>query len=362
MPSARSVLVTGAAVLAAAGGGATLAGAASSGGSNAVDDHGPHTVNGHSEQALTGTTADRVRRVALAKVPGTVERLETNVDGNAPYEAHIVKSDGISALFAAAGAVLLLWLLRRFPRRWWLAGAGAVVAISVLFSYVSPVVLDPIFNKFDPLPDGALRSDVLDLGKKAGVDIGQVYRIDASRRTTAINAYVTGIGHTKRVVLYDNLIETFGRDQIDSIVAHELGHVRHRDVPRGLLWILIVAPAGVFLMQRLSERWTPKAARLGEGRGTANALAIPGVLFALALVGFAGQMASNSLSRAVERSADAHALNLTRDPAAFIAVERRLAVDNVSEPDPPGWVQILFGTHPTTKDRIGAGLTWSQEH
>jgi STE24 endopeptidase len=274
----------------------------------------------------------------------------------------VAKSDAIGAVFGAAGAMLLLWLLRRFPRRWWIAGAGAVVALSVAFAYVSPVVLDPIFNNFKALPDGPLRSDVLDLSKRAGVDVGQVYSVDASRRTTAVNAYVNGIGHTKRVVLYDNLIDRFSRDQIDSIVAHELGHVRHRDVPRGLLWLLIVAPAGVFLIQRLSERLAPAESRLGAARGSANALAVPAVLLAFGLVSFFAQIASNSLSRSVERSADAHALNLTRDPAAFIAVERKLAVDNVSEPDPPGWVQLLFGTHPTTKDRIGAGLTWAREH
>jgi len=298
---------------------------------------------------LGAVAHDRAREVGLA------------TQGWADWLVDVAKAEGIAALFAAAGAVLLLWLLRRFPRRWWIAGAGAVVAISVLFSYISPVVLDPVFNKFEALPAGQLRSDVLDLARRSGVDVGEVYRIDASRRTTAVNAYVTGIGHTKRVVLYDNLIERFSRDQINSIVAHELGHVRHRDVPRGLLWVLIVAPAGVFLIQRLSERWSPPEARLGEGRATANALAVPSVLLALGLVGFAGQMASNALSRAVERSADAYALNLTDDPASFVAVERKLAVDNVSEPEPPRILQLVFGTHPTTLDRIGAALTWSRE-
>jgi STE24 endopeptidase len=298
---------------------------------------------------LGAVAHDRARDVGLA------------TQGWADWLIDVAKAEGIAALFAAGGAVLLLWLLRRFPRRWWIAGAGAVVAISVMFAYVSPVVLDPVFNKFEALPEGQLRADVLDLAKRSDVDVGEVYRIDASRRTTAVNAYVTGIGHTKRVVLYDNLIERFSRDQINSIVAHELGHVRHRDVPRGLLWVLIVAPAGVFLIQRLAEAWSPAEARLGEGRGTANALAVPGVLLALGLVGFAGQVGSSSLSRSVERSADAYALNLTADPASFVAVERKLAVDNVSEPKPPRILHVLFGTHPTTVDRIGAALTWSRE-
>jgi STE24 endopeptidase len=297
---------------------------------------------------LSAVAHDRARDVGLA------------TQGWVDWLVDVGKAEAVSAVFAALGGMLLLSLLRRFPHRWWVAGAGAVVAISVLFAYVSPIVLDPIFNKFEPLPKGQLRSDVLRLADESDVDVGEVYRVDASRRTTAINAYVTGVGHTKRVVLYDNLIERFSRDQIDSIVAHELGHVRHRDVPRGLLWIVIVAPAGVLLIQRLSERWSPAEARLGEGRGTTTALAIPAVLFALAVVSFAAQVGSNALSRSVERSADAYSLNLTDDPAAFVAVERKLAVDNVSEPEPPRLLQMLFGTHPTTLDRIGAALTWSE--
>jgi STE24 endopeptidase len=274
----------------------------------------------------------------------------------------VAKSTAIGALFAAVGGILLLWLLRRFPRRWWVAGSVAVVAVAVLFSYVSPVVLDPIFNKFEPLPAGQLRSDVLNLARRSNVDVGEVYRVDASRRTTAVNAYVNGIGHTKRVVLYDNLIDRFPRDQVNSIVAHELGHVRHRDVPRGLLWVTIAAPAGVLLIQRLSERWAAPEARLGERRGSATPLAIPVVALALGLVSFLIQIPGNAMSRNVERSADAYALGLTQDPAALIGVQRRLAIDNVSDPDPPRWLRVLFGTHPTTVQRIGAALTWARQH
>jgi STE24 endopeptidase len=272
------------------------------------------------------------------------------------------KSTTIGALFAAGGGLLLLWLLRRFPRRWWVAGSVAVIVIAVLFSYVSPVVLDPIFNKFEPLRAGQLRSDVLELARRSDVDVGEVYRVDASRRTTAVNAYVNGIGHTKRVVLYDNLIDRFPRDQINSVVAHELGHVRHRDVPRGLLWVAIAAPAGVLLVQRLAERVAPPDARLARARGSATPVAIPAVLLALGLVSFLIQIPANALSRAVERSSDAYALTLTRDPAALIGVQRRLAIDNVADPDPPRWVQALFGTHPTTVERIGASLTWARQH
>ena len=118
------------------------------------------------------------------------------------------------------------------------------MAVGVASLWLFPVVIDPIFNRFDKLPPGQLRSDVLTLARKAGVDVGEVYRVDASRRTTAANAYVNGIGHTKRVVLYDNLIEDFPEDQVRMVVAHELGHQKHEDIYRGLAWLAIVAPAG----------------------------------------------------------------------------------------------------------------------
>jgi STE24 endopeptidase len=191
---------------------------------------------------------------------------------------------------------------------------------------------------------------VLDLARRSGVDVGQVYGVNASRQTTGANAYVSGIGTSKRVVLYDTLIDSFSPDQIDSVVAHELGHVKHRDVPRGLLWIAIVALPGMFLVQALTDAIAGSRA----GRGPA---VLPAAGLAVAVVSFALQIPGNALSRRVEGSADAYALRLTRDPAAFIAVERKLAVQNVADPDPPRWLELLFGTHPRTVTRIGYGLS-----
>jgi STE24 endopeptidase len=138
------------------------------------------------------------------------------------------KSTAIGAALTAAGATGLVALMRRFPNRWWIPATGAVLVIEVVFTFLAPVLLAPAFNKFTPLEDGKLRSEVLELGRKAGVDIGQVYRVDASKRSTALNAYVDGIGQTKRVVLYDTLIDSADRARLRSIVAHELGHVHGR--------------------------------------------------------------------------------------------------------------------------------------
>jgi STE24 endopeptidase len=262
------------------------------------------------------------------------------------WAGDVAKSQAIGALFAAGGGALLIVGMRRFGRRWWIPGAAVVVAFGVIITYAGPVVLDPLFNTFKKLPTGQTRSDVLGLARRAGVDVGQVYEIDASRRTSAANAYVNGIGHTKRVVLYDNLLKDFTPAELRLVVAHELGHVRHRDVPRGLLYLLIVTPFGMFAVARLGERLAPRDS-LGMP------VALPGVLLAIALVSTVIQMESNQLSRAVERSADGFALKLTREPDTQIAFQRKIAVKNVSDPDPPGWITFLLGTHPPTIERIG---------
>jgi Zn-dependent protease with chaperone function len=307
------------------------------------------------------------------------------------------KSAGIGAVFAAAGGALLMALIRRFPRSWWAVGAVAVVVISAVFVSYSPVLIDPLFNKFTSLPNSPLRSEILALAHKDGIDVGEVYKVDASRRTTGANAYVNGIGHTKRVVLYDNLLNDFSPDEVRSVVAHELGHVKHRDVPRGLLWLAIVAPAGMLVIQRLTERLAPGEGGAGAGgaagageavagsrrgrrgpgavagsRRAARAAArsrtrpgpavIPAAALSIAVVSFVLNIPGNALSREVERSADGHSLDLDRDPAAFISVERKLALRNLGDPDPPELLQAIFGTHPATVDRIGYALSWAREH
>ena len=193
------------------------------------------------------------------------------------------------------------------------------------------------------------------------MDVGQVYRVDASRRTTAINAYVGGIGHTKRVVIYDNLIEDFPRAQVRSVIAHELGHVHSRDVPRGLLWLALVALPGTFLVQRAGRADRAPRAGAAPGRRPGGPEALPALALSLALVSFGLTCAGNALSRRVEAHADAYALRLTDDPKAFIELERSLTLRNLGDPDPPAITQTLMGTHPTTVERIGFGRRWEQE-
>ena len=264
-----------------------------------------------------------------------------------------VRGAGIALVLAGIGAAALIALQRRLPRLWWLAGAGVVVLYATVSTWLAPVVLAPVFNDFEELPDGPLRERVLELADEAGVDVGEVLRVDASRRGTALNAYVDGIGSSKRVVLYDNLIDDADRAELEGVVAHELGHVAHDDVRRGILFVAIVAPAGMLVVALAG---TALARRGGAQAGTPAAL--PAYALTLAFVAFAIGLAGNQLSRGIERSADAFQLELTDDPQALIDLQRRIAVTNLSDPDPRNALDEVLRSHPSTVQRIGAALAY----
>jgi STE24 endopeptidase len=261
----------------------------------------------------------------------------------------VAKGIAIEVVIVGAGGALLVFLMRRFGRRWWAPAAAIAVTFGVVMTYASPIVLEPLFNRFTPLPAGELRSDVLEMAEQAGVKVGEVYEMDASRRTTAANAYVGGLGATKRVVLYDTLLRDFSPEEVRLVVAHELGHVRYHDVRNGLLYLAIVAPLGMFAVARLAERWAP-------GGGPA---AVPAVALALAVMVPALTIVSNQLSRSVEARADRYSIELTGEPRALIGFQQRIVEQNVSDPEPPRWVSFLLGTHPTAMDRIGQALALS---
>jgi STE24 endopeptidase len=257
----------------------------------------------------------------------------------------VALAGAIGGAIAAAGGAVLVVAMRRLGRRWWVAGAVVVVGYGAAATYLAPVVLDPLFNRFTPLT-GELRADVLELAERAGVEVGEVYEMDASRRTTAANAYVAGLGATKRVVLYDTLLRDFEPREVRLVVAHELAHQANRDLPRGLLFLALVAPFGMLAVARVAERL---GARAGPLAGPA---AVPAVALSIALLVPVTTAISNQLSRAVEIRADLDAIRLTDDAEAMVAFERRITLQNVSDPDPPGWWHALMGTHPTTLERI----------
>jgi STE24 endopeptidase len=262
----------------------------------------------------------------------------------------VAKSSAIETGLATGAGAAIVSLTRRYPRGWWLPASAGAVGVAGLMGTLAPVFLDPVFNRFEPLPAGPVRSDVLELARAVGVSVGEVYEVDASRRTTGANAYVTGLGPSKRVVLFDTLLERYSRDEVRVVVAHELAHVRHRDVWRSLAYLALISPAAALAVQRVSWLLSPEP-------GTAEAL--PALALAAALVATPAGLIASRLSRAVERRADADSLEFSGAPEAFISFQRSVALQNVADVTPPRWVKTLLATHPTTTERIGVAVAYS---
>jgi STE24 endopeptidase len=295
----------------------------------------------------TGLTASTLPLRAISRRRAMVAGLDTQSWRG--WAVDLVKAAAIEAALSAAAGAAVIATVRRYPRGWWAPAAVGSVCVGAGLAALAPIVLDPIFNDFTPLHEGETRSDVLELAGAAGVNVGEVYSVDASRRTTAANAYVTGLGPTKRVVLFDTLLDRYDRDEIRTVVAHELGHVRHRDVPRSLIYGALAAPASAWAVQRLSWAMSPE-------RGTPGAL--PALALAAALVSAPVGLVGNRLSRALERRADEYSLELAGTPAAFVSFERAIALQNLADLEPPRWVTRLLATHPPTADRIGAAVAF----
>ena len=268
----------------------------------------------------------------------------------------VATSTGISAALTAIGLLALVALARRAPRRWWAwAGAGAA-ALVVAGSFLYPLLIEPAFNRFDSMPAGPLRTELFALAERSGTPVQDVLVADASRRTTALNAYVSGFGSTRRIVVYDTVLAQLSDQEIESIVAHELGHVATDDVLTGTLIGALGAGAGVTLLGWLLGS-TPLLRRAGAaGPGDGDVIGL--LLFLMALGTLGSTPVQNLVSRHIEARADLHALDLTRDPASFIAVQRDLGAANLSDPAPPAIWQWFFGSHPTVPQRIGFAEDW----
>ncbi len=312
-------------------------------------------------------------------------RLEAGLTDQAAAEWWRDRALGLAVEWSMTVIVLLmlLGLARWSPRRWFLwagaAGAGAVFAGSLLY----PVVVEPLFNEFEPVPDKELSTAVLGLADDMGVDIQEVLVSDASRRTNTLNAYVSGLGDTRRVVLYDNLVDTAPRKEVLSVVAHELAHVRHNDVLVGTVLGAVGAVVGMAGLGLVMWPWRFRALRdarsarssgtnlasASSGRSsttkarswTTDAGVVPWLVGVLALGGLLVQPVQNGVSRAIEARADRVALEATRDPETFMLMQRTLALRSLADPTPPRWSHFWFGSHPTVLQRIGMARAYEAD-
>ncbi|MGN6576862.1 MAG: M48 family metallopeptidase [Nocardioides sp.] len=250
---------------------------------------------------------------------------------------------------------ILVWVIvgtaRRSPRHWFARAGGVALLVTVAGSALYPVVVEPLFNTFTPMPDGPLRTAILKLADREGVQVNEVLVADASRRTTTLNAYVSGLGNTRRVVVYDNLLSKAPPAEVEVVVAHELTHAKNHDVLLGTGLGALASVGGVALLALLLDSRSLRVR--ADNTGPADP-AVVALLMALVAVGsFASSPLVNSVSRAIEARADRGALTATHDAKDFIAMQRRLAVEAIQDPTPPSWSQFWFGSHPTVLQRAG---------
>ncbi|HET6532487.1 MAG TPA: M48 family metallopeptidase [Actinoplanes sp.] len=274
------------------------------------------------------------------------------------WAVDLLKAWAVGAVIGGLALLGFFTVVRLLPRWWWAVGALGAAALVVLLSFVLPVLVEPIFNKFAPMSAGPLRTELIAMAERDGVPVRDVLVADASRRTRAVNAYVSGFGPTRRIVVYDTMLAEATDDEVVSVVAHELGHARDNDVLTGTLIGALGTAAAVVALYLLGF-WTGLV-RLAGVTSIAEPRAL-GLLIAIAtLAGVVAGPAQAFVTRRIEARADAHALVLTGDPDTFETMQRRLGTVNLSDPDPPTWEHVLFASHPSTVERIAAARAYAR--
>ena len=248
------------------------------------------------------------------------------------------KATLIGILLIATAWTALIAVVYALPTWWPLAAAAAAALTVLVFTLLAPLLLEPLFNRFQPLADEHLANELRQLAEQAGVPIRTVLIADASRRTKKANAYVSGLGPTRRVVIWDTLLRTASGRELKLVVAHELAHRRERHILKATLLAIAGAVAAVLLLW--AALGTPK-----PGDYPLAALLLTGLQ--LTTLPFAA-----ALSRRWERTADRYSLQLTRDRDAFTQTHLTLARSNLSDLDPPRLAYLTLFTHPTPSERL----------
>jgi STE24 endopeptidase len=239
-------------------------------------------------------------------------------------------------------------LLRISPDWWWLWTALVMLLFTVVLSNLAPVLIFPLFYKFTPLDDEDLVERLTRLAERAGARVRGVYRFDMSSKTVEANAAVVGLGNTRRIILGDTLLDNFTADEIETVLAHELGHHVHGDMGRGILVQSALTLGGLWLAN-LALRWGVTTFGF---ESVADVAAMPWLALVLGAFGMITTPLSNAYSRWRERLADRYALETTQDPQAFATAMTRLADQNLSDADPERWVEVLLHSHPAISRRV----------
>jgi STE24 endopeptidase len=263
----------------------------------------------------------------------------------------------ISGILGLIILEIVYGLLGIAPQTWWLWAALAMLVFTVLLSNLAPVLIFPLFFKYKPLEDEVLVDRLTRLAENAGARVKGVYVFDMSSKTVAANAALMGLGNTRRIVLGDTLTKNFTVDEIETVLAHELGHHVHKDLMTGIIVQSFLTLAG-FWLANLVMRWG--ITKFGY-TGLTDPATLPLLMVALAIFGLVTMPLGNSWSRWREVKADEYALKTTGRPQAFISAMTRLANQNLAEAEPPAWIEFVLHSHPSIQKRIAFAESFNSE-
>lgn len=246
-------------------------------------------------------------------------------------------------------------IARRAPRTWPVIAGVSAGLLGAFVVFAGPLVLEPLQFRLRPLEPGPVRTEVERVLAEADLDGLQILVADASRRSTRQNAYVSGLGATRRIVLYDTLVDQRPPAEVGTILAHELGHRQHGDLWRGALF----GAAGLIVAAYLLDRLARRRLRVGRQRELADPAAAGAVFAAVTVLVVLSLPLQHAVSRRAESAADAASLRLTQAPETMLRMQQGLAIANLSDPDPPRWVQLLWGSHPPAVERLTRARRWA---
>lgn len=268
----------------------------------------------------------------------------------------LAKGGALTLVLGGVVIQVIYFFLRTMPQWWWLIASAFMLLFTVLLANLAPVLIFPLFFKFKPLQDQELVSRLMRLAANAKTRVNGVYTMMLSEKTTAANAAFMGLGNTKRIVLADTLYKNFTPDEIETVLAHELGHQVHNDIVWGIAVQTILTLIGFLcadVLMRLGVGW------LGFN-GISDLAALPLLGLAFGAFGLITMPLGNWYSRVRERAADRYALETTRNPQAFIRAFEKLANQNLAEVEPEAWVKWLLYDHPSIGDRVAMGKDFMQ--
>ena len=270
-----------------------------------------------------------------------------------------IKGVAVTLVLVSLLVELLYFIIRRFPQHWWMLAWFGFLCAVVLLAQLAPVVLFPIFYKFEPLQDEELKGRLVRLAERAGTRIRGVYKWHLSEKTKKANAALTGLGNTRRVILADTLLENYSPDEIEAVLAHELGHHVHKHIFKGM-----IAQAAVTLLGFWAANWALQyaIARWHMFVTLSDFANLPLLILIFAALSFVLMPAMNAFSRYNERQADRYAFENTPSVAPFVSSMNKLAEQNLAERTPSKWVEWWFYSHPSIGRRVAAAEGWAKAH